>query len=109
MVNVPLFREVHDKIAENPELHNQSDWTYGSGCDTTRCVAGWAVQLSKSNPAEADHDFLERYAREHDAVKADYYAVGRHLLGLNTRQADHLFLTAGDEEAFALVRDYAEL
>lgn len=46
MRNTALFDQIADQIEKQPELWNQGEWEEELGCETTRCIAGWAVHFS---------------------------------------------------------------
>ena len=102
MPNTDLFAKIHDQITAHPETHNQDSWW----CGTTRCIAGWAVQLSKIDPDQHDRDFLEEYSRDHD-VAPDYVLVAADLLGLTLHQAGRLFYEDENDYAVDRVGEYA--
>lgn len=111
-MNVQLFKKIHDQITLQPETHDQWSWEafdYDS-CETTRCVAGWAVHFAALDEgvsvADGTWNFRHQYAQRHGLHSPHTPDVARHLLGLSVDGAERLFY-ADDEEARALVREYA--
>lgn len=51
-MNTELFQKIHNAITTQPDQHDQSTWESQSvhDCDTTRCVAGWAIHLTTGQP-----------------------------------------------------------
>lgn len=114
-MNRELFQKIHDIItAENGAGFEMSNWETPrsrSDCQTTRCVAGWAVHLETGaglyEPTHSPGDSLrptpetmalaDRLRSEGVQVVGydDFEKMGAHLLGLNHDQR-HLFYTTND-------------
>lgn len=111
-VNEELFRKIRDQITLQPETHDQSRWEgYDHDpCGTAICVAGWAIHFTALaegvSVADGTWNFRHQYAQRHGLRSTSYSNVARHLLGLTVDGAEKLFY-ADDEEARALVREYA--
>ena len=69
-------------------------------CDTTRCVAGWAVWLQ--NPTQP----ISRTLNE--LPDSSYSLAGMRLLGLTPYETNYLFFETENSEALAMVEHYAE-
>lgn len=102
-----LARAILDYIHTYPERHNQNNWIELDGeldtadmvnetniCQTTMCVAGTAVYLSRP---------LNEFRR----YKGDWETDGGQLLGLNWDEGDSLFY-ANNESALSLLEAVAE-
>lgn len=82
-MNIELLKKVKQAILDNPEHFDMSSFFDGCDddpkllgkCNTTACIAGWAIHLSGCPVTELD--------LEHD--------LGRDLLGLTEDQANTLF------------------
>ena len=125
--NTELFRKIYNQIKEKPgtlqmtcweavhvdpreEFYNplKRDWE-PRNCGTTRCVAGWAAHFT--GPSANFFDTMERLAEEWAIVGGKFSVevqVGSRLLGLDIGNAEKLFLGADDEEAFTVVKAFAE-
>lgn len=68
-MNIERLRAVKQKILDEPESFDMSDWE----CGTTRCIGGWACLLF---PKEVDRYFSESASR---------------ILGLDHLQREKLF------------------
>lgn len=104
--NHALFREIRDIIALNPEKHDQSAWENGHGCDTTRCVAGWAVYLEglkRGMNSDARLYEIAEVVYGDESYGPDYAKLGAELLGLNEDEASKLFLYVCDSQAEQIV------
>jgi len=96
--NLPLMKEVLDIITLNPELHDQGTYECairvptGDICDTTRCVAGWAIVRSYPN-AQGLKAAAEIHYKDSTTMGAegDYFTAGMELLGLSEEEAENLF------------------
>ena len=126
--NTELFRKIYDQIREKPGTLQMASWEavhvdpeedfYNPvkqdweprNCGTTRCVAGWAAHFTA--PETNFFDTTERLAAEWGIVGGGEFSVhvqvGSKLLGLDTGNAGALFLGATDEQAFAVVKAFAE-
>lgn len=67
--------------------HNVNDDHSGNFCQTTACVAGWAIHLLADGQRKRHPD---GYAESHEAA-------GTRLLGLDGKQAAMLFYTSAPE------------
>lgn len=82
-VNVELFRKIRDRIAQYPESFDMNNWEAvgeGTGCGTTRCVAGWALFYHHGETPL--HEIVPRVSYSVDAAE---------VLGIDARTADGLF------------------
>lgn len=114
-----LAKKILAQVEERPELLEMSNWEYEGavglydwkaqeeveGCGTTRCIAGWAIHFSKISPSESTTEARGRIARDNGLGTPFWERVGAHLLGLDDRQADKLFLQLDEEGAV----DYLKL
>lgn len=50
-MNIPLLRQIQAQIIQHPESFDMAHWGY-IGCDTTACIAGWAISLNGENRAD---------------------------------------------------------
>jgi hypothetical protein len=80
-----LGERVLKLVTEHPEQHDNGTWVNGVDrhrdadvCDTTACLAGWAVVLN-ARKGESPLDAMCRIARE-TGVSADWEEVGVRLL-----------------------------
>lgn len=112
---------IADRIQFQPETHNQNDFFLVGGshtvptlqaagkagvfaeeftCDTTACVAGWAVLYA--DPQEV-YDILHREYPGADEAKLlaseDWSTPGRELLGFTDSLADEVFYIFAGEKA----------
>lgn len=105
-LNRELFQKIHDIItAEDGAGFEMSNWETlrpGSGCQTTRCVAGWAVYLETGaelykpmrsldddpEPTPETRALAGRLRSEGARVLGndDFEEMGAHLLGLKSDQ-----------------------
>lgn len=102
-----LAQDILDYIGKYPERHEQSSWleindssdpravTEGNLCNTTMCIAGTAVFLSR-----ALEDFRD--------FEGDWQDEGARLLGLECEESDALFYYAGNKESVDMVRALAD-
>lgn len=104
MPNTELFKKIHDVISVHPELHDQAFFQEGTGCGTTRCVAGWAIHLS--HPDDQGQSVSQLVSLFSKASSPSAYA--RELLDIGYSESDVLFFTLSDEEARRVVAAYAE-
>ncbi len=124
--NTELFRKVWEQIREEPGSFDMITWENDSAppdfwnwkigsweertCDTTRCVAGWAVHLT-----DPTRDFqyavcalYGEWGLEADSRYSPDVMVGARLLGLPDEVAQTLFLEAPDTVAAEVVELFAE-
>jgi hypothetical protein len=99
-MNTDLMRQIADAIELFPDHFDMSSYysdhgsacdcddccARGGVCDTTACIAGWAVILDQGERLTA--------ARR---TSLDWFAEGRHALGLTPDEADVLFVSYGNE------------
>ncbi|WP_189097915.1 hypothetical protein [Streptomyces kronopolitis] len=97
-INQPLFQRIHDPIPPHPEGHDQTTW--GNGCGTVHCVAGWVITFGTDYGIEG----IIRGPHAQDTRTAGpgpgAAEVAAELLGLTKREVDQLY-------AAALVERYA--
>lgn len=84
MPNVAMCKKVYDYITSHPDKHDQNWFENRNGCNTTRCIAGWAAYL----------DGWRRFGgglwvKDGVALVED---IGRSVLGLSEDEADRIFL-----------------
>lgn len=95
-----LADKVEGKIRFEPDLHKQDMWITKTsrvdGCDTTACVAGWAVLLSGLQPCftEERNDchlawFVTESSEPYKMISISSEAKQR--LGLSMKEAEWLF------------------
>jgi len=96
-LNVPLMREVFERMREYPEQVDMSFWytylpdslTVKGGCNTTACFAGWVVTLSD---ASRNHQEIDNPQTLNSSGVENMACVA---LNLWKSESDHLFF-AGD-------------
>lgn len=98
-LNVPLITKVMDHIEAHPQEHDQGTWASRTGCGTTYCFAGHAVNMTLPETGR----FL------FGAVVTDAYEVriGLETVPIPVRARELLGLTGG--EALALFESRREM
>lgn len=115
MINTELFQKVFDQIDQHRETHDQGSFeNYGEeGCNTTRCVAGWAVAFhygaKRSIYEDGLHmlDHRDREVPERDGYLSSTAAAAADILGIPDEQAYDLFYEMSDERAVETCLRYA--
>lgn len=98
-MNTELFKKINDIInpvrddtgrrAVNFGVFDMCTWEDGTGCGTTRCVAGWAVHLATGTPLyEEPHLLRKEVAELADWLGVDHQVpdIAMVLLGLEERE-----------------------
>lgn len=138
--NTELFQKIDAQITDEPRSFYMAEWeaetsdldAYWSPkargrvrytpedvaeCGTARCVAGWAVHLSRrpgdtrSLPLVAEDFVMESVLRgvvDLVAASNNMIAAGAHLLGLDIDHAYTLFIDASAREAADIVHHFAQ-
>lgn len=92
---------------KNGELYDWKTDKYVEGCGTTRCVAGWAVHFN-ARRGEDIFSARNRLQVELGTRGCSFMDVAGRLLGLNEREAGHVFLEADEGEAVDVLRRLAQ-
>lgn len=116
-LNIELFQKIHDVISVEERGFDMANWEDGArnGCGTTRCVAGWAINLTTGEPLYIDggdyhHESVIELAKSlgthvqdvgDGSEEADLEALGGKLLGLEPD--DRSLFYAGNERAAKFV------
>lgn len=104
-MNTELFRKINDIIQPRPGKLFMGNWEEGTGCGTTRCVAGWAIYLETGAPLYDLHSGElspeTRALAERLNVADDIEIIGGALLGLDVDQRQ-LFYVDNDEALMAV-------
>ena len=111
MPNTPLLRRIMEHVTAHPDEHDQSSWGYRDGCGTTRCIAGWAVELSDAEPlwrAPLRFGQFRGGARMADGRMLDVQDAAAELLGLTHAQALDLFEAWDIDEVWGVVKDITD-
>lgn len=101
-LNVPLAVQVLNQVTLEPQTHAQDLWV--SSCGTTRCIAGWALELSGTRIKRDKHGetVLYRGNRNWEAVSGSQIrAEAGAALGISPEVAEDMFLYEGDQKAVA--------
>lgn len=102
----PLTFDMTSWVSSQEDIIDWRTGEYSGECGTTRCVAGWAVQLV-SLAGERNDDTRRRIARDAGLDSASWSSVGAHLLGLDDAQAQHLFLDLRERPALDYLKQLA--
>lgn len=102
----PLTFDMQAWVANQEDIVDWRTGDFTGECGTTRCVAGWAVHFVAEGPEDA-LTTRTRVRREAGLPSASWMIVGAHLLGLDARQAEYLFLEADERQAIAELKDIA--
>lgn len=86
-----------------PDRYNWKTGEAVEGCGTTRCIAGWAVHFA-SKPGEESYQTRRRIRLANGLAGPTYMYVGAHLLGLDSEQAEKLFLDLDESGAVEYLR-----
>lgn len=100
-MNTELFKKIDDIISVRPTEFDMDSWENGDGCGTTRCAAGWAINLTTNQPLYDSNNNLHQSVYDLAArlgVDADFQQLGAKLLGLTTYESS-LFYVDGDRAA----------
>lgn len=98
-MNVPLLREIQQRILAEPDAFRMDKWT----CGSAHCIAGWACALRGY-----------KLHREHDYTRRKWHVFERHvpiaiaaraLLGITSDKAGNLFHVATWPEQFLSAYD----
>lgn len=112
MVNRELFQKIHEVITLHPEQHDQGAWEESDlTCNTTRCVAGWAITLTTGQPVYSRRDALHPATLtlgKRPGKRPGIPSIAGELLGLNDAEADVLFYRTGSDKARDVVKAFAE-
>lgn len=96
--NTALLEQTMQYINDHPEKHHQA--LYFDSCGTPMCFAGWAIHLSGHTMREA----AESFDWPHCPVGiSPTGAFAAKLLGLNQREACHLFSSTNSRPALELM------
>lgn len=105
MINAELLTTISELIDATPEKLDQTSWR----CGTTRCVAGWVVELTAA--WVSDNMFNPGYqvvATPNRFYEVDDYAQAE--LGLSDSQAERLFFATNTIEDVQLaIKELLEL
>lgn len=112
-INYPLLRQIRDEILKRPKQFEMSTWfSKDPGapmCVTTACIAGWAVTIDKSkpeciSPLVGAKSISPKFGNGLDYLSGNVahkmQRRGRQLLGLNSSQANGLFMVSGWPDRF---------
>lgn len=108
-----LAGRVLDHIIEHPETHDNSMWF----CKTTRCIAGWTLELAgyrmrnvEPHVSEYSYELLPPGESEWlPAESSNFMTIAGRLLGLkNERREYDLFLEFDDRLAVERLRAQVE-
>lgn len=58
-MNTELLLKVKEQILQEPERFDMRNWVWGDGCNTTGCIAGWAVAIGEDRPLSMDLQFVK--------------------------------------------------
>jgi len=115
VLNLPLAEAVLEQVTAHPEMHDQNCYGIRRGCNTTQCIAGWAVVLSPDAEAVWSGSLIAKGVDVLEAVKmlsgdgyaftVDVASAGSQLLGLTEDEADELFFSFDDDHAVDYLRE----
>lgn len=106
-VNKELMRKILTQVEENPEQHDQSQWSAQTRCGTAFCVAGWACFLSGYEPVFPGDKIFETSSEvEKDGELFQTSEKAMELLSLSPEEANQLFYST-EETAIRLLREWS--
>lgn len=107
-MNTELFRRVLEVIEAEPQGFAMDSWEGSSPaaeCNTTRCLAGWAIHLTTGEPLYRDfpgggrHPSVVALARQ-ERTSDSFEDLGAALLGLRGQDTQAFFLDEDDALEF---------
>lgn len=109
-MNQELFKKIDGIITPAPELLHMDSWEDDNVCGTTRCIAGWAINLTTGAPlygrdghqSEATLALARRLG-----VEVRESIAGREYVEIDELGAALLELTPGERPAFYMNKDQA--
>lgn len=126
-LNRELFKKIHDVISVEPDKFRMSDWEDSRHildfegvtpvCGTTRCIAGWAINLTTDAPIYLNGEHSPetialarekgaRVTEDDDCESVDLEELGGILLGLDNSQRGIFY--SGDQTAARFVAAVAQ-
>lgn len=107
-LNRELMERTMEYVRAHPEQHDQSYWIQLKKCGTTRCFAGWAVELGTEGGTvpvlgsgrsydDPDGTLVCYVARADSADEVSVPTLASELLGLTTLEHVELFHCTDEE------------